>query len=533
MSKQKKTRKSTPKLFTFPYFKIPKSSSKIKFEHILKQHVSLQIEPIFNTNLNNDQIIYFDITTGPNEYLSFPEEYQFIMEIVTKCEKIKVSDETKSVGLLDDSFGIYYPPSSAALSFFDKITLTYQMRDQTAETSMHWPYPAQFLNIQAATELMFSSSSWKNLQKTIGNTPSLNTILYTENLNAYKDLAKHKLHKDENDGPPTTLNGKFLYGVLPFFPFRLNSPNLRNKFQLPGKILLPPFTHIRVGFRKNDLPQNARMEYVGITAKTIASNETITTDGMKRTMEVPPNQFKIDKIFTEIKSMRLCCEKIMVEPKYDIFRDQKLITYTYSYSRCILYPMSNHSSVEIPIRWDTQRLPITFEFFFLRDHDLNYELAKNCPVSLNRFYLPNQLQRWELRYQDKSDLLYDNLYISDLNENNVNQSKMNYLNYCKLHQFYSHETQFEDVFSVDNTTGETGYQNIYPIDLSARNIQSSLILKGLTLFLKFQAPVTTTTQKWQLVTKFNYIGDLSIRRLQNNLEYIFQADQISNEQVKI
>ena len=29
------------------------------------------------------------------------------------------------------------------------------------------------------------------------------------------------------------------------------------------------------------------------------------------------------------------------------------------------------------------------------------------------------------------------------------------------------------------------------------------------------------------------LGDLSIQILQNNLEYIFQADQISNEQVKI
>ena len=135
----------------------------------LEHYISVQIDPIYNTNLNADQNIYFDLSTGANEYMSFPQTHQFCLEILTKLTQLKLSDQSKTETLLDDSLAIYYPPSSAALSFFDKISIQYQMKDTTNETSMHWPYPAQFLQLQAATDLIFSSSEWRKLQQTIGN----------------------------------------------------------------------------------------------------------------------------------------------------------------------------------------------------------------------------------------------------------------------------------------------------------------------------------------------------------------------------
>ena len=103
--------------------------------------------------------------------------------------------------------------------------------------------------------------------------------------------------------------------------------------------------------------------------------------------------------------------------------------------------------------------------------------------------------------------------------------------YMKLHYFIPLQTKFEDVFSLNQTTvSDTGTRNIYPISFVGRNIEKSLILKGLKLFLKFNGSLST---KWNLVTKFNYLADASCRRVPNNLEFSFQTDETQNVQPQI
>ena len=189
--------------------------------------------------------------------MSFPQTHQFILEILTHVTQLKVSDQTKTENVLDDSAGIYYPPSSAALSLFDKISIQYQMKDQTNETSMHWPYPAQFLQLQATTDLIFSSSSWRHLQESFGNYVPSNT-LRIQDIGNYKPTADSKLHIDTNDKPPKTFNGKFLYGSIPCFPFQAVSQHFKNSLGFTSKIILPPLTNLRIAFRKqNDFDQIA------------------------------------------------------------------------------------------------------------------------------------------------------------------------------------------------------------------------------------------------------------------------------------
>ena len=114
--------------------KRPKPTA-LKFSpSFLDHYISVQIDPIYNTNLNDDQIIYFDLSTGANEYMSFPETHQFCMEILSRITKLQTSDQSKSDGLLDDSLGIYFPPCSSALSFFDKIWALAHMGQGTWET---------------------------------------------------------------------------------------------------------------------------------------------------------------------------------------------------------------------------------------------------------------------------------------------------------------------------------------------------------------------------------------------------------------
>ena len=182
------------------------------------------------------------------------------------------------------------------------------MKDITTETSMHWPYPAQFLQLQATSDLMFSSSEWIELQKSFGNYPPINT-LKVQDAATYKEIAKHKLHVDQNDKPPTKSNGKFLYGLIPFFPFRLATPYFEKILpELNQKVLLPPLTNIRIGFRKQrDFGQIARMEYADISVDDITSNHQLA----EKTYGSGAGEYTIGKISTEILNFKMCIEKYM------------------------------------------------------------------------------------------------------------------------------------------------------------------------------------------------------------------------------
>ena len=230
----------------------------------------------------------------------------------------------------------------------------------------------------------------------------------------------------------------------------------------------------------------------------------------------------------------MCVEKILVQPKYDPYKELKVHVYTYSYSRYITHPLSSHSSFQIPLKWDTESVPLSLEFFFLRDQDLNYESSMNCPVSLNRFYLPKQLESWEIRQTDHIDKLFDNLYIDELNKNNKNVSKQNYLEYMKRNGFVPMETKYEEIFSCnEKVKSDTGTRNIYPINFNARKIPSFFTHKGLILFLKFDGSLSAANSKWQLITKFNYLAHAYCKRLENNLQFKFFDEETYNEQVKI
>ena len=202
------------------------------------------------------------------------------------------------------------------------------MQDQTNETSMHWPYPAQFLQLQATSDLIFSSSSWRQIQESFGNYVPKNT-LRVQDTNEYKPYAKSKLHIDVNDKPPATLNGKFLYGTIPFFPFQLVSPHFKNALHLPRKIILPPLTNLRIAFRKQaNFDQVARMEHSAVSVDKITSNQTVANG--YGTHGASGNEWTPEKIKTEILSMKMCVEKILVEPKFNPYQELKVHTYTYS-----------------------------------------------------------------------------------------------------------------------------------------------------------------------------------------------------------
>ena len=67
----------------------------------------------------------------------------------------------------------------------------------------------------------------------------------------------------------------------------------------------------------------------------------------------------------------------------------------------------------------------------------------------------------------------------------------------------------------------------------ARKVPTSLIHKGLILFLKFDGSLSSENSKWQLITKFNYISEAFCKKLPDNLQFDFKKEETFDEQIKI
>ena len=427
-------------------------------------------------------------------------------------KKLVKTPFTETTELLDDSDGIFYNPASAGLSLFENIRVVFQWA--TEDDSNHWPINAPFLNILAASELTFSNDTWQNLQKSLSNTVPLNSHCVQET-NDYKPSQKNKLHLNTSDSASATKNGKFIYVTVPMFPFRVAAPNSCFKYKLNKKPLFPPLTRFKIIFQKqNKFPQKVLMDYSKVTTNDIVSNTTLADT--KWQYGTTGAEWSCHAIKTKILDMKMYIERIIISQS-DPLKDRKLFTYKYSYSRFVLSPITSHSSQQIELKWDINRLPISMEIFFLRDQDLLYDSSMKSPISINKFYIPPKLSEMELRYKHQNDKLFDNIKLSELNVNKINSSKMNYFNYLKLHSFISFTSSIEDYFSVNSTYG-TGTMNIFPVDLTGRYLENSILMRGLILVLTFNNVLSSADIKWQVVIKYNYLKNIYLKRIPENIE---------------
>ena len=304
------------------------------------------------------------------------------------------------------------------------------------------------------------------------------------------------------------------------YPFRLASPFFANKYKLAKKPLFPPLTKMKIIFKKQtNFPQKYLMDYTKFGIEHLTKNTPLTSPNWQWGAGAAEGTLK--ELKTTIMNMHLCIERIAVEPKSDPLKDKRFLTFKYSYSRFILTPLTPHTSQELELRWDIDRLPLTVELFFVRDQDLIHNSATKCPASINRFLLPPKLESFEIRYKDKREKLLDNLKLEALNTPKITPSKLNYFNYLKLHSFIGFKEKIEDYFSTNQTEGKSGSLNIFPIDLTARNLESNIITRGLIMFLKFGAVLEDADIKWNLCAKYNYIKHVHFTKIPNNIEVSF------------
>ena len=498
-----------------PIFIQPNTSSNLKFTPILEDYVSEHIAPLPGTDLSSDNLVIFDFNVGAGEYGSFPEDFQAVIEAETRITKKNNATSAIKKELLDDSDGIYFPPASAGLSLFEGVTVLWQFSKE--DISNHYPFAANFLNWHAASELYFSGPQWIPLQRAKENTVPLNTV--NQSTKAYKDLQSCKLHTDQDDGASATKNGKYFYITIPTYPFRLASPFFANKYKLRKKPLFPPLTKLKIIFkRQTNFPQKYLMDYVKFDTDSLTKNTTLTSPTWS--WGIGADAWTLEDVKTTILNMHLCVERISVEQKSDPLRDKRHLTFKYSYSRFILSPLTPHTSQELELRWDVDRLPLTLELFFVRDQDLIHNAATNCPASINRFLLPPKLESFEIRYKDKREKMFDNIKIENLNTPKINPSKLNYFNYLKLHSFIGFNEKIEDYFST-NQAKKGGSLNCFPIDLTARNLESNIITRGLIIFLKFSSVLQPEDNKWHLCQKYDFIKHVHFTKIPNNIDVSF------------
>ena len=522
MAKEKKDKRRKSKTskhvttVSLPIFNQPQSTSDLKFTPCLEDYISEQIPPSPGTNLSTDNLLIFDFNVGANEYGSFPEDFQAVIEARTDIVKRVGEAATDTTELLDNSDGIYFNPGSAGLTFFESVSVIYQFSKE--DISNHYPFAANFLNWHAASELYFSSPQWISLQKSHDNTIPLNTIDITSN--PYKELQSCKIHIDKTDTPSDTKNGKIFYLTIPMFPFRMASPYVASKYKLPKKPLFPPLTKLKIIFKKQtNFPQTYLMDYVKFGTSVFTANAPVTNPTW--TWGSGATEFVLKEVKSTILNMHLCVERISVEPKSDPLKDKRYFTFKYSYSRFVLSPLTPHSSQELELKWDIERLPITVELFFVRDQDLIHNAINKCPAAINRFILPPKLETLEVRYKDKREKMLDNLKIDSLNTPKITSSKLNYFNYLKVHNFIGFNEKIEDYFSTSQTSGKTGNLKIFPIDLTGRNLETNIITRGLILFLKFSSILGQADIKWHVCAKYNYLKNVTFTKIPNNVEVSF------------
>ena len=262
------------------------------------------------------------------------------------------------------------------------------------------------------------------------------------------------------------------------------------------------------------------MDYVKFDTDSLTKNKTLTNPTWN--WGANDEAWTLIDVKTKILNMHLCVERISVEQKSDPLRDKRFLTFKYSYSRFILSPLTPHTSQELELRWDVDRLPLTLQLFFVRDQDLIHNAGTKCPVSINRFLLPPKLESFEIRYKDKREKMFDNIKVEGLNTPKINPTKLNYFNYLKLHSFIGFNAKIQDYFStVDAKKG--GNLNCFPIDLTGRNLESNIITRGLLIFLKFSSVLAPEDIKWHLCCKYEFIKHVHFTRISNNIEVSFDT----------
>ena len=475
------------------------------------------VEPLDNSvDLNKDSSIIFEIKSRDNEFFYFNKNFQVILEMSVLEQQFKDDGSLDKVTLLYkkdkpaatdvtpdpvDPNTFMFSPSTSGLSIFKNIAVSYM--NHTKDESLTFPQEGIFLNNLVAQDFFLSGSDdFEKIQNTLNNFTMSNDVRIGDTQETIpKNIQKmrySKIHVDTADAPviadiddtaaSSKLVGKLHYLYISRTPFVANNPYLQRKFRLPGVMIFPPNSTVRIIFYKNEIP----LKYLGINKEVDIPDQIINTQ--KAGLEWSKKDIRY-----HIHKMQLAIHRVKFEPKY-VIPTRFLNNITVNHFD--LYELSSSTSQKIKINWRSTETPAYIVFTFLRQQDVIFSETHGLPVATNQFYLPSYLTTLTVRHQDYINEVFDGLRLENLDKQDCHPSKFAYIEYLKKHGFVPQTFTFENMFSLDNTIG-TGCCNIFPVSLVGREIKADPQNKGLEVELTYtQSNVT----KWFLSPRFVYIG---------------------------
>ena len=472
------------------------------------------IRPIEPSNLDTDENIVVDIRAGKDEFISIPIHHMFVE---TSTIKSCIVSNTPTKSLTQPYENISWPPAMSGLNLFSKITVLWQR--QYNDDTNRFPLTSTFLNNIAAQDLMFNSDNiYRDWQAGYGNIPNYNTSMdyyavdntnSTSPSNDFKMLNDLKLHNHAATDAPANistvdaklnagvaLNGKLHSITLPVFPFTPTTKYLQEQYNLPEKIILPPYTYIRVILEKTKIPYINLMNNKQVTLAQNIKNTPISYSGV------------VTDIYIKIHALYFQIEKY--KPLTPLYTNATL-NFNYSYNSIDFQKLSSNTTQEYRLQWDGDVIPNYCYLYFLRDYDLLYNANTKLTISNDKFLLPEHLDEISLTHIDWQNTIFDLVKLKNLNNLKKDPTKINYLAYLKLNGFIPKTLKYHEYFS---TTELTGFQNCFPIKMTGRGLNNSLVSRGFNVLLQYK---NSNTTNWYLVVRWVFCNTVNILQTKENI----------------
>ena len=282
-----------------------------------------------------------------------------------------------------------------------------------------------------------------------------------------------------------------------------NCQKSAKNYQIPNKIILPPYTSIRLILKRNPINPFYWMNNKDITVIKNIENKDTNYGGTLSDILI-----QISDIYLQVERYKGC--------QVNIFPDKQL-TYNYSYNKVDLVKLSSNTAQEYRLGWDGERIPEYAILYFLRDYDFIHQSSLNLTTSTDRFFLPKALEKIKISNVDWEHSTFDGLEIDHLNQLDRHPSKINYFHYLQMHKFLPQDLPYNEYFSESDAI-KSGQLSAFPISIKGRNMPSSLLSRGFTVLLNFTNPLETN---WYIAVRWVFCSTVHIERQLENLKIKF------------
>lgn len=459
----------------------------------------------------NDQTEVFEIKTGKDEYVSFPTHHLFVETTTAKVVLLN-SVETYSL-LMNSDHVVTWPTAMSGINVFKEVEIIYQ--SHIKDSSNDVPLAATFLSNWAAQDLTYNSNiAYQELQQTYGNKPFYNHSMnfYKQDLTnantahlpsrSYHDITHLKLHESTTDAPSdmttidaslaggTALHGKLHSITLPYFPFTPTTKYLQDLYNLPNKILLPPYTYLKIILYKTTIPYLNILNNKTITLEQNTKNTTINYDGPVKRVEV-----KINNCYMQVERFKKTKHSVNID---------KHLSCNYSYNKVDCVQLNNHTTQSYNLTWPGNRMPEYAMLYFLRDYDFIFSNL-NLTISNDKFLLPEHMDEIKLSLSEwNTSSTFNGFHLKELSSMKRDESKLNYMSYLKLNGFLPNTLPYNEYWSEEKTSG---FQNCFPVRLAGHALTNNIISRGFDVLLKYSQPNNTN---WYLIVRWVFLSTVDL-----------------------